>query len=175
MNGLSILGITADVCGVLAAGFSGYVACVTWLRRRAAARSVVPVKGYPESFKHYKDTNPPDACILSVVLLPHTTDVDHDITEFYLRQSRSAPNLRVSIRMAGINNLPEDLETFLNEMRRARAEVDALDASEVHLFFAGPVGAALLAGAVLDHWKLVKLHQQNLQTRAYDFWGTLQK
>ncbi len=175
MNGLSVLSIGADICGVLATAFSGYVAWVTWRRRRAAARSAVPIGAYKESFEYYKKTAPPNACVLSVVLLPNVTSVDDDIRNFYDSNGLSKPGQQVKIVMAGINKLPDDLETFLNEVRRARAEVDALGASEVDLFFAGPVAAALLAGAALDHWKLVKLHHKHHQSQAYEYWGTLQK
>jgi hypothetical protein len=166
---------SADVCALLTTALSGYIAFVTWRRRTAAARSAVKVEGYKQSFEHFATTKPANACILSVMLLPAYASADHEIRDFYHSIKSRAPRHQVNIRMEGINTLPDDIEHFLNELRRARAEIDAVEVSEVHLFFAGPLAAALLAGAALDHWKLVKLHHKHHQTKRYEYWGTLQK
>lgn len=177
MEFLEALGLADSTIGLLTFLVSCYIAVVTWRRRRTAkeiAAGYPKVEGFRDHFEYHSKHVTTNPYALSINLLPTQTTAEGDVKNYYNALGQKMPTFK-QISRPGINIVPGDLEEFLNALRSMRHELDIELATEVHLFVAGPIGAALYIGAVLDNWKLVKIFQRNAVTKQYEFWGTLQK
>lgn len=153
--------------------FSGYAAW-TLLRRKRAWRDssgkAALDTGFEAAFRRNVDSVSANPFALSVNLLPSQATCIPEIERFYKDRGLRCPNIAEIVR-PGIGQPSSDLASVLGELRDKRIYLDSESATEVHLFFAGPVGAALHVGAALDNWKLVKVH--HLNRGQYEFWGVL--
>ncbi len=178
MNGSAFLAVVSDLSSFLTiftALASGYAAFALWKQRRQHREAVYPeLERFNEDFHYFETTVSESPWAWSVNLLPNQVSAKPDIEIFYKEGGRRMPKFR-ELSVAGINHLPEDLGDFLNAVRAERHVFDAEGATEIELFFAGPLGAALYLGGALDNWKVVKIYQRNLTTKKYEFWGTLRK
>jgi hypothetical protein len=64
---------------------------------------------------------------------------------------------------------------FVNEVNRAKIEMEEKGVTEVHLFMLCPVVAAALVGALLDNWCKVLVYHHDSGTGKYVFWAILSK
>jgi hypothetical protein len=180
MNGTTFLGFVGDLSSFLTiftALASGYAAVALWKQRRLhrKAAAVYPeLERFNEDFHYFETTVSENPWAWSVNLLPNQASAKPEIETFYKEGGKAMPKFR-ELSVPGIHRLPEDLKSFLNDIRAGRHAFDAEGATEIDLFFAGPVGAALYLGGALDNWKVVKIYQRNSTTKKYEFWGTLRK
>ncbi len=73
-------------------------------------------------------------------------------------------------------NLPEDeFLDFLVTVQKKRNYLSELEASELHVFFGGPVALGLGIGALLDNWIPVRVYTLNHGSGQYEFVYTLGK
>lgn len=168
------MSVSTTAFSFIAMLFAFYSAFALWKRRRAyrqtAARSVRPT-GFGDAFDRHLASKSANPYALSINLLPNQESCRPEIERFYRDQGLSCPPL-AEVGRKGIQNPGQDLAGLLDELVAKRTYLDEEVATEVHLFFAGPLGAALHVGAALDNWKLVKVYQMN-RDRQYEYWGVL--
>lgn len=157
--------------------FTAYSASVLWRRKRAwrqtAART--PATGtFEENFAANQTTRTSNPYALSVNLLRDQVTCEPDVRRYYSEQGLACPPF-AEISLSGIQNPGEDLGALVAQVREKRIYLDSESATEVHLFFAGPIAAGLHLGAALDNWKLVKVFQMSNVNgqRQYEYWGVL--
>jgi DMSO reductase anchor subunit len=165
--------VVTTIVSFLTMIFSGYAAW-TLLRRKRAWRQLagkaVADTGFQAAFKQHAESSSANPFALSVNLLPNQTTCKPDIERYYKERGLRCPSV-AEISVPGITDPGAQLAEILATIRSKRIHLDSEAATEVHLFFAGPVGAALHLGAALDNWKLVKVFQWN--KGAYEYWGVL--
>ena len=64
---------------------------------------------------------------------------------------------------------------LLGELQEIKQDLTDLGATEVHLFYKGPVTLAMGIGSLLDNWVPVKVYELNKTTGTYEFDFTLGK
>ena len=67
---------------------------------------------------------------------------------------------------------PENIENLIHAVRLRRREIETEGFTDVHIFYSGPVTAALLIGSLLDNWLPVKLYHK-LRDGTYEYWTPL--
>lgn len=168
------MSVSTTIFSFIAMFFSVYSAIELWRRRRAyrenAARSIRP-SGFADLFARHSASSSANPFALSINLLPNQESCRPDIERFYKDRGMSCPML-AEVGRRGIGDPANDIAGLLDEIVAKRTYLDEEVATEIHLFFAGPLAAALHVGAALDNWKLVKVYQMN-RDRQYEYWGVL--
>jgi len=79
------------------------------------------------------------------------------------------------IEMERIDETSQGAQDFYNQVRRKKRELEIEGYTEVHLFFSGPVPAALNVGCLLSNWMPVKLYHKPQTNPSYIYWMPLVK
>lgn len=111
---------------------------------------------------------------LVVSLLPNAPTITRDVEEFLQVKGWQMPIESLSI--PGIKS-PQDLETLVRQIDAARVTLTAMNATEIHLFIAGPIQAGTIIGARLINWRTVKLYHKPTPAipETYEYWMPLDK
>jgi CBASS immunity sensor of nucleotide second messenger signals len=166
-----------NVIGVLTAVFSGYAA---WKLRqqskrlRELAERSPKIENIKELIAAHAGVNSSAPVAFAVSLIPSSDSIKNSVQTFLDFKGWKMPI--EELNMDGINGI-EDLDNFVNRLRVAKRFFDAQNFTEIHLFFAGPVPAGVLIGAMFDNWKSVKLYHKPTppQPQVYEYWMPLTK
>jgi len=141
---------------------------------KAASRNIPHLKNFKEIKEHNDNINTINPVAFCLSLIPHQQSIKKDVDDFLKSKGGKYSKMQIiELNFEGIS--PDNIEEFLNELRMKRSELDAMRATEIHLFIQGPVQAATLVGAILDNWKPVKLYHNNRSTGTYEYWCSLIK
>ena len=156
---------------------SAYTAWQLWRRKKAwrqVTQRASPAGEFAAQFESHRDSTSANPFALSINLLPDQVTCEPDVRRYYQDRGQAVPAF-AEISRPGITAPAADLAALLREVRDKRIYLDAEAATEVHVFFAGPLAAALHVGAALDNWKLVKVFQMGKVggERRYEYWGVL--
>jgi hypothetical protein len=165
----------ADVLGIASLLFSGYAAFRLWLQnrewRKQAARTP-PIMDFKQRVLHANGVTTPSPVAVAISLVENSESIEGRVGD-YLR----ARDLKMPIEAVVMNGLRDtgDLEQYLHQLRELRRRLELEHRTELHLFFAGPVQAATLAGAVFKNWVPVKLYQKARDDASYfyEYWMPL--
>lgn len=142
----------------------------------ASRRPVPTAEGWlARLIEQHAGVRTPNPYALVVDLLKTTEPITGDVKRFL--DARAMPMPVEELKMHGIDGTA-DLETFAAQVKEKRAHLTRKGATEVHLFYAGPAGAAALLGAFLDNWSRVKIYQKSQSSSFegfYDYWAPLVK
>jgi len=174
---LAVVEHVSNITGILAL----CVSVIIWFKLRKqnklirdSYKSIPKFENFEETRKYHENVNSINPVALCMSLVPTSNSIKNDVEEFLKSKGKSFENMPIEeYNIPGL--LPEKMEPFLNELREVRAKMEAMNATEIHLFIQGPVQAASLIGATFDNWKPVKLYQMNQQTRRYEYWCHLIK
>ena len=171
------LGNASNFISVL--GF--FVSIIIWLNVRRQEKVIAKILKntpvIPDLAKHIKSgegvqtTNPYG---VSISLHPLTASIKSDVDVF---QKAAGLKLTDILELNEDGLSPVNMESYIEKLRVMRRELSARKATEIHLFFQGPTAAAVIIGAIFDHWVSVKVYHYNTKKipPTYDYWYTLTK
>jgi len=167
----------ASVLTIFTVAFSGFAA---WKlaqqsrRVRELARKTPPIKNFQELVNYHRGVQTSHPVALAISLIPQSVSIKGDVQRF-LNTSGLKMNIE-ELSLDGIND-PNDLEIFVNQLRTKRRELEAMQATEIHAFLAGPVVAGVILGAMFDNWIPVKLYHKPTPPppSVYEYWMPLIK
>jgi hypothetical protein len=138
-------------------------------------KSIPKMESFEEMRKYHEEINTFNPVALCMSLVPNSASIKNDVNNFLTSKGgkfKKMPILEFNIN-SGIS--VDNIEDFINRIRYKRAEIEAMNYTEVHLFIQGPVQAATIIGAIFDNWKVVKLYHKNNDTKNYEYWSHLIK
>lgn len=165
-----------NVLGVATTFFSGYAAYKLKRESERRRREVLQANyfGGNKTFQEVVECNAgittPKPVALAVSLIPDTDSIRNDVESFLKQQGWKMPIEEV--KMDGLNGV-EDLEKYWLSLREMRRKLGDLGATEIHLFFSGPVQAAAVLGALYRNWIPVKLYHKLRSGYGYEYWMPL--
>ncbi len=168
-----------SIFSLLAMLFSAYASFRLWRQNRQLrelARTAPKMENFKEKVDFYKGVQTENPVALAISLVPTTPSIKKDVAHFFKVQDWKKDIDIEEINMAGINSV-DDVEHFINSLREKRHLFDMQGRTEVHLFMQGPVAAGLLAGAMLDNWKPIKIYHKSTPSSPaiYEYWCPLIK
>jgi hypothetical protein len=169
------LGNLSSALQVITVIASVYAAIKLWQqnrRLRDLARATPPIEDLRQLINVNEGVKSVAPTALAVSLLDSGESIKSTVEQFL---QASQLTMRVEeIKHNGIRTV-EDREWFVNELRRTRSLFQQQGVTEIHLFFAGPVQAATIAGSMLDNWIPIKLYQRAPSGNAmfYEYWMPL--
>jgi SMODS-associated and fused to various effectors sensor domain len=166
---------TDNILGVLTTFFAGYAAYR--LRRQsqqliALARQAPRIGDFLQLLKAHEGVKSISPVAFALTLLPDNDSIKNHVQTFLDVMKWKMPI--EELNMNGFNNA-QDLETFVNQLRKKKREFVARGYTEVHLFITGPVQAGVLIGAIYDNWIPVKLYHKPKAPppQIYEYWMPL--
>lgn len=133
-------------------------------------------KGFAERQVFAAKVNTPNPVAVAMCLLPNsrTLSIKEEVAGYLkLLGGEFAKMPVVEFNSDGVDK--DELGQFITVLKKARTELDVMQATEIHLFIAGPITSGLLIGSQFDNWKPVKIYAKNMTTRQYEFWCLLEK
>lgn len=141
---------------------------------RDSYKSIPKFENFEETRQYHAKVNSRNPVALCMSLIPTSNSIKNDVADFLKSKGSSFEKMPIEeYNTPGIS--PDNIENFIHSLREVRAKLEAMRATEIHLFIQGPVQAASLIGATLDNWKPVKLYQMNQGTKTYEYWCHLIK
>ncbi|MBU1752838.1 SAVED domain-containing protein, partial [bacterium] len=129
------------------------------------------IENFKELIDYHATVKTINPYAFAVCLLPHSGSIAKEVSAFL-----SSKGTKMPIEELNFDGLRQhNLEDFINQLRIKRREFETKEATEIHLFIAGPIMSGVLIGAEFDNWKPVKLYHQNRDTKQYEFWCPLTK
>lgn len=171
------LGKADVVFSLLATIFAGFAALKLWQqnhRIKELAKAVPPIKNFKEQVEYYSGIQTSKPVAFAISLIPRNESIRGSVQTFLKTQGWKMEI--EELNMNGINN-QEELEKFINDLRKKRRLFDAQQVTELHLFIAGPVVAGAIVGALFDNWIPVKLYHKSTPPKPtiYEYWMPLIK
>jgi hypothetical protein len=171
----SWFGRADNFIGVATALFSGYAAYRLWQqnkRLRELAQQTPRVGNFAEIVKLHSGVKSSAPVAFALSLIPTGDSIKPQVETFLRAQGWKMAVEELNLN--GINNA-EDLELFINELRKKRRFFEANNFTEIHLFIAGPVQAGTIIGALFRNWVPVKLYHKPSPAppQIYEYWMPL--
>ncbi|MBZ0108768.1 MAG: SAVED domain-containing protein [Candidatus Scalindua rubra] len=174
---LVFIGNSSNIIGIIGAVFSFLV----WIKLRVQnkrlielSKSLPAFEDFSKRVNYWREIHTLNPYAFAVSLIQQSSSIKGDVERFLQSKGHKwekMPIVELNMHGIGTNNLEE----YLKQLRIKRNEFEAKGATEVHLFFAGPVQAATLVGAMFDNWRPVLLYHKNRDTGNYEFWCPLIK
>lgn len=166
-----------DKAGIIIGLATFLFSILIWLKVRQQqlkltrlAEKLPVLKNFGEKRENLRGIHSHNPYALCISLIPNSYSIKDRVDNFLLSSKMKMPTCE--ILMDGLTY--ETMETFLQQIReKLRAELAS--ATEIHLFYQGPVVAAVLLGGVLDNWGPVKLYHYDKESGIYEYWGPLIK
>jgi len=174
------LGRIDIVFSLLATIFAGFAALKLYQqnkRIKELATTAPKLENFAEVVTYYSKPQTSNPVAFAISLLENTESIRPSV-EIFLKSKDWSKNIRIEeLSMNGIKKIPEDIEIFINELKKKRRQFDAERVTEVLLFIAGPVMAGTLVGAIFDNWIPVKLYHKphHPLPSVYEYWIPLIK
>lgn len=152
----------------LVAAFKAY----QYAKRLKEASKIIPNHdSWNDKQSFHKKVNSILPYVVGLSLIPESTSIEVDVKS-YLKKEYPRHKFEFEFfNMDGIDN-EEHKEKFNNELIGIRKRLDVAGATEVHVFYQGPVAGAALLGSIFRNWKVVKIYQRN-RLSGYEFWFVL--
>ncbi len=171
------MGDIANVIGII----GGIYGVWMWTKERkrkkellASSQNAPEVENFKTQIEHHRKVQSPRPYAFALSLIPTSVSIKEDVKEFLQNKGQGWDSMPIKeLNFDGLK--PGSIESFINKLRIKRREFEAAGATEIHLFIAGPVQAAVLVGAILDNWKPVMLYQKDRDTLRYEYWCPLTK
>lgn len=176
-----IISNISSVLGILTVLLSGYSAWRLYRQdkriRELVNKKTSSIQDFQERITAFEGVQSVAPFALAISLLPNNNSIKGDVQRYINAKLEKWKHMHVEpLNMSGISN-KEDLEAFINELRKKRRFFEEQNATEIHVFFAGPGVAAMLVGAMFDNWIPVKLYHkpQPAPPEVYEYWTPLIK
>lgn len=142
--------------------------------REKISKTTPKVEEYAQQVELHRGVQTRKPVAFALSLIPKADSIRNSVQEFLNLQNWKMPI--EELNMDGIQS-DADRERFVNALRVKRRLFDEQGVTEIHLFFAGPVSAAVLVGAALDHWVPIKLYHKPTPPppQFYEYWMPLMK
>ena len=141
----------ADVVGIVTVLLSAFTAYRLWIQNRKLrelAQMTLPIQDFVQRVKANQGVQTIAPVALAVSLLEPDNSIKPLVSN-YLK----AAGLKMEVEeviLDGVHGIA-NLEKFVNLLCAKRRYFDTLGCTELHLFFAGPVQAAVVLGAMFDN------------------------
>lgn len=173
----AFIGNGSNIIGIIGAIFSFLV----WIKLRVQnkrlielSKSLPAFEDFNKRVNYWSEIHTISPYAFAVSLIQQSSSIKGDVERFLQSKGPEWEKMPiVELDMHGISH--DNLEEYLRQLRIKRKELEAKGATEVHLFFAGPVQAATLIGAMFDNWRPVLLYHKNRDTGGYEYWCPLIK
>ncbi len=146
------------------------------IRDSIKSLSATPPDSFEQRREWGKEINTLNPVALCMSLVPNDQSISilADVQSFLREKGgRFAAMQVIELNSNGIK--PDEIGTFLQLLKNKRLELEAMNATEIHLFIQGPVMACVMVGNLFSNWRLVKLYSKNLNTKQYEYWNVLEK
>jgi hypothetical protein len=97
-------------------------------------------------------------------------DISEQVRAFLIRQEKPWP---VRVYRRDEEMTPAALPGVIQQLLRLKNALSREGATEVHLFYAGPVALSVMLGGLFHNWVPVKVYHLNSLTGQYEFWGVI--
>jgi hypothetical protein len=162
----------SGVLGIVTTGLAAYSAFVLWRQSRRLAeqaRVLAQIEGFDQLREYHEGVDSPAPVALALSLTPNAGSIRRSVKSYIAKKGWSMEILE--IEREGIR--PADLKALIEEFRAKRRIIDTQGFTEVHVFFSGPVAAAIIFGALYDNWIPVKVYQKVQASDDYEYWSPL--
>lgn len=166
-----------DKIGILIGILTFVVSTLIYLWVRKQKREMkklaaqLPPSDYHEAFERHETITSDNPMALCICLIDNTHSIKNAAESFLESTGRKMSEIE-ELNLNGITPDADSMSNYINKLRKLRKGKLA-NATEIHLFLAGPMQAAAIAGAVLDNWHPVILY--NKKGTTYEYWGPLLK
>jgi len=174
-----------DKVGIIIGILAGFFSFSVWLKLRRQhklikelARSTPELSNWEEEQSYFSKVFSTNPYVLCISVTPGSVGIINDVKHFIsiddnLKSKISKQNF-IEININGLPS-PEKRKEFKLELLKSKETLNALGATELHVFFQGPIAAGILFGAVFDNWKPVKIYHKTQGGTGYEFWYPLIK
>ncbi len=162
----------SSLLGMLTTLLAGYSAVMLWRQQRRIsmqAQALARVENFDQLREYHEGVDSPNPVALALSLTPNAGSIQRSVKAFL--GSRQWKMDILEIQREGLQT--KDLRGLIEEFRAKRREIDMQGYTEVHVFFSGPVAAAILFGAIYDNWIPVKIYQKAMTSDDYAYWSPL--
>lgn len=174
-----------DKIGIIVGIATGYFSFRVWLRIRRQhklinelARNSPEISNWEEEQSYYSKVFSINPYVLCISVTPGSVGILEDVKRFIEidenLKGRFSRNNFLEVNLNGLNKT-EDRKQFKLELLKSKETLNASGATELHVFFQGPIAAGILFGAVFDNWKPVKIYHKIQGGAGYEFWYPLIK
>ena len=164
----------ADVIGIVTVLLSAFTAYRLWVQNRKLrelAQMTPPIQDFAQRVKANQGVQTIAPVALAISLLEPNNSIKPLVSNYL--QTAGLKMTIEEVILDGVHGTA-DLEKFVNLLREKRRYFDTLGCTELHLFYAGPVQAAVVLGAMFDNWIPVKLYQKSAAGgQVYEYWMPL--
>jgi len=163
----------SGLLGIVTTGLAGYSAFTLWQQNRRLveqAKALARIENYDQLREYHEGVDSPNPVAIALSLTPNAGSIRRSV-ETFLRKRGWQMREILEIGREGIK--PTDLKGLIEEYREKRRTIDTKGYTEVHVFFSGPVAAAMLFGAIYDNWIPVKIYQKVQASDDYEYWSPL--
>jgi SMODS-associated and fused to various effectors sensor domain len=171
---LAILGITSSLVSIGTFVFSilTYIRVKSNTKKLRSALAQLPaLESLPQIIEHSKAINSSSPIALAFSLTPGKGSLRKQVQDFLQGSGMKMPVDEV--QQDGLS--PENIQEFYELVRAKKREIDAKELTEVHIFFSGPIPAAMIVGCLFTNWLPVKMYHYQQQTGSYVYWMPLIK
>ena len=170
------LGRTSDAISLLTFVVAAATAVMVWRRQKHLHRLAVEhmesdssIEGKIEAHKGIRSPKP---MALAVSLVPNNHSIRGDVQRFLNASCLTMPIDEINFR--GIANQADRVD-YIKQLNKKRLDCERDEITELHVFFQGPVPAAIQLGAIFRNWLPVKLYHkpQPATTMVYEYWMPL--
>lgn len=170
------LGKTSDAISLLTFLFTVCTTILVWRNRKQLQRlAIEPIRndgGVEDAIEAHKGVRTLKPMALALSLSSANVSIRDDVQNFL-----AASGLSMSIdeiNFQGLNSR-EDLADYVKRLKEKRLDCEREGVTELHVFFQGPVAAAMQLGAIFRNWKPVKLYHkpQPAPPSIYEYWMPL--
>ncbi|MFH1097741.1 MAG: SAVED domain-containing protein [Candidatus Desantisbacteria bacterium] len=173
----------SDIIGIVGAIFAIMIWFILRMqdkRLKGIIKTIPKIENFQDMVKYHSEiqTISPYAFCLSLLPDSRSKSIKVEVMEFLRDKALQTKDKRweMPIEELSFDGLGQhNIEEFINELSKKRQWFVAKNATEIHLFIAGPVMSATLIGAIFDNWRPVKLYHKNPTTGKYEFWCPLIK
>ena len=162
----------SGLLGILTTALAGYSAFALWRQNRRLvqqAQALARIENFEQLREYHEGIDSPNPIALALSLTPNAGSIRRSVQSFLDKRGWQMSILE--IQREGIT--PADLKALVEEFRAKRRTIDVQGNTELHVFFSGPVAAAMLFGALYDNWMPVKIYQKVQASDDYEYWCPL--
>lgn len=162
----------SGLLGIVTTGLAAYSAAVLWRRNQRLveqAQALARFEDFDQLREYHEGLDSPNPIALALSLTPNAGSIRRSV-ETFLGKKGWKMDIE-EIQREGLR--PGELKSLIEEFRAKRRLIDTTGYTEVHIFFSGPVAAAMLLGGIYDNWIPVKVYQKVQASDDYEYWSPL--
>jgi predicted nucleotide-binding protein with TIR-like domain/CBASS immunity sensor of nucleotide second messenger signals len=128
---------------------------------------------FAQRIEEHAGIHSPNPVALAIDLRRVSESIKQAVENFLTSRGWTMP--LEELKQEGISGTA-DVETFVENLREKRFILSERGATEIHLFYAGPLAGAAIVGAFFSNWIPVKVYQKvEGAGELYEYWAPLVK